>query len=146
MSKCRLAQALVLGALLAATNLAGMTAIAHAQATNEGKDARRPPDQRPGATGRAGRAARLAHRLARVPGRSPGPGGRPRRTRRHPAQPQTPTPSRAGALSTVTVTPLDGAAAPTRQPHHPCRQPWHRDVRRSGWAIRTQPGPVPNAS
>jgi hypothetical protein len=45
MSKCRLAQALVLGALLAATSLAGMTAIAHAQATNEGKDARRPPTQ-----------------------------------------------------------------------------------------------------
>ena len=45
MSKCRLAQTLVLGALLAATNRAGMTAIAHAQATNESKDARRPPTQ-----------------------------------------------------------------------------------------------------
>jgi hypothetical protein len=48
MSKCRLAQALVLGALLAATNLAAMTAIAHAQ--NEGgsvvaQDDRRPPTQ-----------------------------------------------------------------------------------------------------
>jgi hypothetical protein len=45
MSKCRLTQALVLAALLAATNLAGMTAIAHARATNEGEDARRPPTQ-----------------------------------------------------------------------------------------------------
>jgi type II secretory pathway pseudopilin PulG len=36
---------LVLGAALAAMNLAGMTAVAHAQATNEGKDARRPPTQ-----------------------------------------------------------------------------------------------------
>ena len=44
----RLAQALVLGALLAATNLAGMTAVAHAQATDAptGKPAnRRPPTQ-----------------------------------------------------------------------------------------------------
>jgi hypothetical protein len=44
----RLAQALVLGALLAATNLAGMTAVAHAQASDEptGKQAaRRPPTQ-----------------------------------------------------------------------------------------------------
>jgi hypothetical protein len=89
-------------------------------------DARRPPTESqvgeswrhqtsvPGAIGRAGRAARLAHRLAGVPGRSRGPGRRARRTRRQPAQP--PTPSRAGAL--ITVTPLDGAAAPTRQPHH----------------------------
>jgi hypothetical protein len=48
MSKSRLASALVLGALLAATNLAGLTAVAHAQATNAptGKPAtRRPPTQ-----------------------------------------------------------------------------------------------------
>ena len=38
----KLARALVLGATLAAMNLAAM---AHAQATNEGKDARRPPTQ-----------------------------------------------------------------------------------------------------
>ena len=48
MSKSRLASALVLGALLAATNLAGLTAVAHAQATDAptGKQAaRRPPTQ-----------------------------------------------------------------------------------------------------
>jgi len=48
MSKSRLASALVLGALLAATNLAGMTAVAHAQATDAptAKQAtRRPPTQ-----------------------------------------------------------------------------------------------------
>jgi hypothetical protein len=48
MSKSRLVRALVLGALLAATNLAGMTAVAHAQASDEPtskQDARRPPTQ-----------------------------------------------------------------------------------------------------
>jgi len=48
MSKSRLASALVLGALLAATNLAGLTGVAHAQATDAptGKQAtRRPPTQ-----------------------------------------------------------------------------------------------------
>jgi len=39
-------RALILGAALAAMNLAGLTAVAHAQATNEGKDARRPPSER----------------------------------------------------------------------------------------------------
>ena len=37
---------LILGATLAAMNLAAMTAVAHAQATNEAKDARRPPSER----------------------------------------------------------------------------------------------------
>jgi hypothetical protein len=37
---------LILGATLAAMNLAGLTAVAHAQANNEGKDARRPPTER----------------------------------------------------------------------------------------------------
>jgi hypothetical protein len=48
MSKSRLARALVLGALLAAANLASMTAVAHAQSSDEptGKQAaRRPPTQ-----------------------------------------------------------------------------------------------------
>jgi hypothetical protein len=48
MSKSTLARALVLGALLAATNLASMTAVAHAQSTDEStgkQDARRPPTQ-----------------------------------------------------------------------------------------------------
>ncbi|MET0477339.1 MAG: hypothetical protein ABW222_05215, partial [Actinomycetota bacterium] len=48
MSKSRLASALVLGALLAATNLAGLTGVAYAQATDAptGKQAaRRPPTQ-----------------------------------------------------------------------------------------------------
>jgi hypothetical protein len=42
----KLARALVLGAMLAAMNLAGMTAVAQAQANDEGKDARRPPTER----------------------------------------------------------------------------------------------------
>ena len=41
----KLARVLVLGAMVAAMTLAGMTAVAHAQANNEGKDARRPPTQ-----------------------------------------------------------------------------------------------------
>ena len=41
----KLTRALVLGATLAAMNLAGLTTVAHAQADNEGKDARRPPSQ-----------------------------------------------------------------------------------------------------
>jgi hypothetical protein len=48
MSKSRLAQALVLAALLAATNVAGMTAVAHTQATDEPTSkqaARRSPTQ-----------------------------------------------------------------------------------------------------
>jgi heme A synthase len=48
MSKSRLAQALVLGALLATTNLAGMTAIAHAQSEGGSvvaQDDRRPPTE-----------------------------------------------------------------------------------------------------
>ena len=51
-------RALILGAALAAMNLAGMTAVAHAQATNEAKDARRPPTERQvGETWRHGQAA-----------------------------------------------------------------------------------------
>jgi hypothetical protein len=42
----KLTRALVLGAALAAMNLAGMTAVAHAQSTNEATDARRPPSER----------------------------------------------------------------------------------------------------
>jgi hypothetical protein len=42
----KLARVLVLGAVVAAMHLAGMTAVAQAQATNEGKDARRPPSER----------------------------------------------------------------------------------------------------
>ena len=41
----KLARALVLGAMLAAMNLASMTPVAQAQANDEGKDARRPPTQ-----------------------------------------------------------------------------------------------------
>jgi hypothetical protein len=41
-------RALILGATLAAMNLAGLTAVAHAQSNNDpdGKDARRPPTER----------------------------------------------------------------------------------------------------
>jgi hypothetical protein len=42
----KLARTLVLGAMLAAMNLAGMTAVAQAQANDEGKDGRRPPAER----------------------------------------------------------------------------------------------------
>jgi hypothetical protein len=38
-------RALIVGTTLAAMHLAAMTTVAHAQATNEGKDARRPPTQ-----------------------------------------------------------------------------------------------------
>ena len=41
----RRTRALAVGAILAAMQLAAMTAVAHAQANNEGKDARRPPTQ-----------------------------------------------------------------------------------------------------
>jgi hypothetical protein len=41
------ARALILGAMLAAMHLAGLTAVAHAQANDpDGKDARRPPSER----------------------------------------------------------------------------------------------------
>jgi hypothetical protein len=49
---------LILGATLAAMNLAGLTAVAHAQANNEAKDARRPPTERQvGEAWRHGQAA-----------------------------------------------------------------------------------------
>jgi hypothetical protein len=49
---------LIIGATLAAMNLAGMTAVAQAQAINEAKDARRPPTERQvGETWRHGQAA-----------------------------------------------------------------------------------------
>ena len=48
----KLARTLVLGAMLAAMNLAGMTAVAQAQATNERKDARPPTERQVGETWR----------------------------------------------------------------------------------------------
>jgi hypothetical protein len=54
----KLTRVLVLGAALAAMNLVAMTAVAQAQATNEGKDARRLPAERQvGETWRHGQAA-----------------------------------------------------------------------------------------
>jgi hypothetical protein len=51
-------RALLLGATLAAMNLAGLTAVAHAQANDEGKDARRPPTEgQVGESWRHGQAA-----------------------------------------------------------------------------------------
>jgi hypothetical protein len=41
----RRTRTLVVGAVLAAMNLAAMTTVAHAQGNNEGKNARRPPTQ-----------------------------------------------------------------------------------------------------
>jgi hypothetical protein len=76
---------LVLGAVLAAMNLAGLTAVAQAQATNEGKDARRPPTQgqvgetwrkRP-VTSRQQAAADTAHRRELARERSSIPSGTP---------------------------------------------------------------------
>jgi hypothetical protein len=48
----KLTRALVLGAMLAAMNLAGMTAVAQAQATNEGKNAWPPTERQVGETWR----------------------------------------------------------------------------------------------
>jgi hypothetical protein len=42
----KLTRTLIIGATLAAMHLAGMTAVAQAQATNDGKDARQPPSER----------------------------------------------------------------------------------------------------
>ena len=56
----KLARTLILGATLAAMNLAGLTAVAHAQANHDpdGKDARRPPTERQvGETWRHGQVA-----------------------------------------------------------------------------------------
>ena len=51
-------RALIIGTTLAAMNLVGLTAVAHAQATNEAKDARQPPTERQvGETWRHGQAA-----------------------------------------------------------------------------------------
>jgi hypothetical protein len=79
-------------------------------------------DTRPGARPsayRIERTARLAPRLARCPGCSRAR-GRAGRAGRQASRPQSSGPARG--LTTVTVAPLDGAAAPTRQPHHPCRR------------------------
>ena len=73
----------------------------HPAATDRkpGRRALAPPDRGPGAVCQTGRAARLAHRLARIPGRGPRPGGWAGGARRHVARPQHP--SRAVDLSTV---------------------------------------------
>ena len=42
----KLTRTLLIGATLAAMHLAGMTAVAQAQATNDGKGARQPPSER----------------------------------------------------------------------------------------------------
>jgi hypothetical protein len=42
----KLARVLTIGAMVAAMNLAGMTAVAQAQTSDEGKDAQRPPTER----------------------------------------------------------------------------------------------------
>jgi uncharacterized protein involved in exopolysaccharide biosynthesis len=83
----KLARVLMLGAMLAAMNLAGMTAVAQAQADDEGRNARRPPTQgQVGETWRkrpvtsqqqaaADTAARrqLAQERSSVPGGTPAP-------------------------------------------------------------------------
>jgi hypothetical protein len=73
----KLTRVLTLGATLAAMNLAGMTTVAHAQANNEGKDARRRPhpgSSRGGlapAPGRT-RSARCGRRRPAATDRKPG--------------------------------------------------------------------------
>jgi hypothetical protein len=83
----KLARVLMLGAMLAAMNLAGMTAVAQAQANDEGKNARRPPTEgQVGETWRkrpvtsqqqaaADTAARrqLAQERSSIPGDTPAP-------------------------------------------------------------------------
>ena len=83
----KLARVLMLGAMLAAMNLAGMTAVAQAQADDEGKNARRPPSEgQVGETWRkrpvtsqqqtaADAAARrqLAQERSSIPGDTPAP-------------------------------------------------------------------------
>ena len=155
----KLTRALILGATLAAMNLAGMTAVAQAQATNEaqGRPAatHRTPSRRdlaPPASSRITGADRRGRRPPAAAGpraplhpqRDTRPGARPsaRRTERDsPAGSSLPSvswplplrspagwpcwpPSEPAAElgsgtrpDRVTVTPLDGAAAPTRQPH-----------------------------
>ena len=167
----KLARALVLGATLAAMNLAAMTTVALAQANDQptsNQDARRPPTegqvgeawrqpqvaaeqptvaddtrsgrpterpgrralappvQRPGAISRAERAAQLAYPFARGAGRCPGARRRVGRAGRQAGRPQ----GSGRARGLTTVTPLDGAAAPTRQPHHLQRR--HPQVGRCG--------------
>ena len=138
---------LVLGVTLAAMNLAGLTTVAQAQ-TNDEPVPRPPTERQVGESWRKRpvpsqeqAAADTAQRRqtaqeqtykptttpAQVPAptRADEPSGQPA----VPCQPIRPanetsgdTTNEAGArlrgLTTVTVTPLDGAAAPTRQPHH----------------------------
>jgi hypothetical protein len=53
----KLARTLLLGATLAAMNLAAMATVAHAQATNEAKDARPPTERQVGESWRHGQVA-----------------------------------------------------------------------------------------
>jgi hypothetical protein len=82
----KLARTLVLGAMLAAMNLAGMTAVAQAQVDDEGKDARPPTEGQVGETWRkrpvtsqqqAAADAALRRQLARerfsIPSGTPAP-------------------------------------------------------------------------
>ena len=71
----KLARTLVLGAMLAAMNLAGMTAVAQAQANDEGKDARPPTEGQVGESWRK-RPVTLAaaDRRGRRPPAATGPG------------------------------------------------------------------------
>ena len=81
-------RALIIGATLAAMNLAGLTAVAHAQATNEAKDARRPPS---GSCRRTGPTTTTPPGCRRPSSR---PGCRPRTapTPRHSRLPRCPPP------------------------------------------------------
>jgi hypothetical protein len=91
-------RALILGATLAAMNLAGLTAVAHAQATNEAKDARQPPAERQvGETWRHGQAASPEQAAADAASSGRWPGSATRFPAGHPPRcpPQCP-PSRAG--------------------------------------------------
>ena len=103
---------LIIGATLAAMNLAGMTAVAHAQATNEAKDARQPPTERQvGETWRHDQAATqqqaaadTAHRRELAREHSSIPSGTP-------AQVPAPAPPKSSGTPSWLLASLGGLAA-----------------------------------
>ena len=99
----KLARTLVLGATLAAMNLAAMTTVAHAQTNDEptsNQDARRPPTERQ--VGEAWRQPQVARRAAR-------------RRRRHPQRPPDREPRSASPGATRPGAPVP-PAEPSGQP------------------------------
>ena len=108
----KLTRGLVLGATLAAMNLAGMTTVAQAQANDEGKDARQPPTERQvgetwrkrPVTSQQQAAADTAHRRELARERSSIPSGTP-------AQVPAPVPAEPSAQPGWLRASLGGLAA-----------------------------------